>query len=75
MTDANLDSREGFDNDDYEAHMARVCELALEEEWENDEEDADWQGEDDDQPDESQEWDDLYGYGPEFDSFDGYDEY
>ena len=31
--------------------------------------------EDDGQPDEQQEWDDLYGYGPEFDSYDGYDEY
>jgi len=31
--------------------------------------------EDDGQPDEQQEWDDLYGYGPEYDSYDSYDEY
>ena len=34
-----------------------------------------WDDDDDYQPDEQQEWDDLYGYGPDYDCYDHYDEY
>ena len=71
------DSREGFAIDEQAAYecCAECGELADEcvcEDW--DECGAYWD-EHDGQPDEQQEWDDLYGYGPEFDSYDGGDDW
>ena len=68
------DPQDAFAADELAAYEAEMDALAAEadEDWD---EFADYCDEHDGQPDEQQEWDDLYGYGPEFDSYDGYDEY